>query len=207
MDQARYNRAIEAAQLKSDLKLLKGGDLCEIGDRGITLSGGQMQRLAIARALYLKGTEMFLLDDALSALDVHVAEALFQQCIVGEMNNQTRILTLNSHYHLLKGADKILVMSSGSIACSGTYQQVKHHPAFIDLTKHRVAEAPVAAAAALVEQPSTAQPIEPPMKQPIEPPSTTTATAVVLDSAIMETKSETNIFVREQSFRIFFCMK
>ena len=54
MDQARYNRAIEAAQLKSDLKLLKGGDLCEIGDRGITLSGGQMQRLAIARALYLQ---------------------------------------------------------------------------------------------------------------------------------------------------------
>ena len=219
MDQTRYNRAIEAAQLKSDLKLLKGGDLCEIGDRGITLSGGQMQRLAIARALYLKGTEMFLLDDALSALDVHVAEALFQQCIVGEMKNQTRILTLNSHYHLLSKANKIVVMSSGSIACSGTYQQVKHHPAFIDLTKHRVAEAPVAAA--VVEQPSTAPPIEapieaptaqpieppieapieqpieapiePPIEPPIEHPSATTVTAVVLDCATMETQLETKM--------------
>ena len=81
MNEKRYNKAIEASQLKSDIQMMIGGDMCEIGDRGITLSGGQMQRLAIARALYLKGTEMFLLDDVLSAVDVHVADALFQQCV------------------------------------------------------------------------------------------------------------------------------
>ena len=80
-NEKRYNKAIEASQLKSDIEMMIGRDMCEIGDRGITLSGGQMQRLAIARALYLKGTEMFLLDDVLSAVDVHVADALFQQCV------------------------------------------------------------------------------------------------------------------------------
>merc|ERR1712166_349284 len=135
MNEKRYNKAIEASQLKSDIKMMIGGDMCEIGDRGITLSGGQMQRLAIARALYLKGTEMFLLDDVLSA--VHVADALFQQCIVKEMGGRTRILTLNSHFHLLSASDKIVVMSQGKIACSGTYQEVQDHPSFLDLTKHQ----------------------------------------------------------------------
>merc|ERR1712166_1700429 len=137
MNEIRYNKAIEASQLKSDIQMMIGGDMCEIGDRGITLSGGQMQRLAIARALYLKGTEMFLLDDVLSAVDVHVADALFQQCIVKEMGGRTRILTLNSHFHLLSASDKIVVMSQGKIACSGTYQEVQDHPSFLDLTKHQ----------------------------------------------------------------------
>ena len=53
------------------------------------------------------------------------------------MGGRTRILTLNSHFHLLSASDKIVVMSQGKIACSGTYQEVQNHPSFLDLTKHQ----------------------------------------------------------------------
>ena len=68
-------------------------------DRGINLSGGQMARLAVARALYLSGTHTFVYDDILSALDVHVAEALFRGAILCH-KQVTRIVSLNAHFSL-----------------------------------------------------------------------------------------------------------
>ena len=52
LDEDRYNRVIEACQLESDLEILKGGDLTEIGEKGINLSGGQKARVSLARAVY-----------------------------------------------------------------------------------------------------------------------------------------------------------
>jgi ATP-binding cassette subfamily C (CFTR/MRP) protein 1 len=52
MDEEKYERVIHACQLTYDLEMLEDGDLTQIGERGITLSGGQKARVSVARAAY-----------------------------------------------------------------------------------------------------------------------------------------------------------
>ena len=74
---------------------------------------------------------MCIFDDPLSALDVHVASALFKEAICGSiLKEKTRIISLNSHYHLLQDADYIIVMEDGSIASQGNYDEVSKTPLF-----------------------------------------------------------------------------
>jgi ABC-type multidrug transport system fused ATPase/permease subunit len=63
----RYWTVIESCALKADLEMLEDGDLTEIGERGISLSGGQKARVALARAVYAR-SKIVLLDDPLSAV-------------------------------------------------------------------------------------------------------------------------------------------
>uniref|UniRef100_K3X2G1 Uncharacterized protein n=1 Tax=Globisporangium ultimum (strain ATCC 200006 / CBS 805.95 / DAOM BR144) TaxID=431595 RepID=K3X2G1_GLOUD len=123
-DGDRYEKVLEATQLAMDLHALPDGDQTEIGERGINLSGGQKARVAIARAMYRSKYDILILDDPLSAVDPHVAHAIFNQCIVGLAKDKTRLLVLNSHYDLLMYADKILVVQDGHIAGDGTYSEI-----------------------------------------------------------------------------------
>ena len=62
---------------------------------------------------------------------VHVASALFEEAICGSLlKEKTRILTLNSHYHLLQHADYIVVMEDGTISAKGSYEQVANMESF-----------------------------------------------------------------------------
>ncbi|OWY99880.1 Canalicular multispecific organic anion transporter [Phytophthora megakarya] len=123
-DPERYTQVLNASQLAMDLKALPNGDSTEIGERGINLSGGQKARVAIARAMYRTGTDVLILDDPLSAVDPHVAHAIFDKCIVGMASDQTRLLVLNSHYDLLSRADQIVVMLDGAIVGHGSYETI-----------------------------------------------------------------------------------
>ncbi|ETO63934.1 hypothetical protein F444_18435 [Phytophthora nicotianae P1976] len=123
-DAERYAQVLDASQLAMDLRALPNGDLTEIGERGINLSGGQKARVAIARAMYRAGTDVLILDDPLSAVDPHVAHAIFDNCIVGMARGQTRLLVLNSHYDLLPHADHVVVMRDGILASQGSYDDV-----------------------------------------------------------------------------------
>ncbi|KAG2504685.1 hypothetical protein JM18_009527 [Phytophthora kernoviae] len=114
-DADRYAQVLDASQLAMDLRALPNGDDTEIGERGINLSGGQKARVAIARAMYRLETDVLILDDPLSAVDPHVAHAIFEKCIVGLAAGQTRLLVLNSHYNLLPNADHIVVMQDGMV--------------------------------------------------------------------------------------------
>ncbi|KAG7398177.1 hypothetical protein PHYBOEH_011500 [Phytophthora boehmeriae] len=123
-DAEHYETVLEASQLAMDLHALPHGDRTEIGERGINLSGGQKARVAIARAMYRWNYDILLLDDPLSAVDPHVAHAIFDECVMGLAKNKTRVLVLNSHYDLLTRADKVLVIRDGTIAGDGTYSEV-----------------------------------------------------------------------------------
>lgn len=62
-----------------------------IGEKGVTLSGGQKARISLARAIY-SDADIYLLDDPLSAVDVHVANFIMQECFLNCLKNKTRIL-------------------------------------------------------------------------------------------------------------------
>eukprot|EP00445_Apocalathium_hangoei_P022043 CAMPEP_0203899804 /NCGR_PEP_ID=MMETSP0359-20131031/42153_1 /ASSEMBLY_ACC=CAM_ASM_000338 /TAXON_ID=268821 /ORGANISM="Scrippsiella Hangoei, Strain SHTV-5" /LENGTH=1320 /DNA_ID=CAMNT_0050823127 /DNA_START=104 /DNA_END=4066 /DNA_ORIENTATION=- len=117
VDASAYERALQAAQLAADLALFPAGDATEIGAHGINLSGGQRARVALARAIYqceVGGSELVVLDDVLSAVDLGVARALMSQCIMGEaLRTSARLVVLNSHYELLDCADRIVVVAEG----------------------------------------------------------------------------------------------
>lgn len=86
-----YNRVLESCCLLDDLAILPAGDQTEIGERGITLSGGQRARIALARAVYAD-CDIILLDDPLSAVDARVARSLVQNCLLGILKGKTIIL-------------------------------------------------------------------------------------------------------------------
>ena len=106
-----------------------------IGEKGITLSGGQKARVACARAVY-SGADVFLLDDPLAAVDAHVATHLFSDCIVKEMlyggdtsTNKSRcssvILVTNAVQYLNSPeVDTIIVLRDGGIAESGSFSEL-----------------------------------------------------------------------------------
>lgn len=76
----QYDKAIELSCMDSDLKLLEKGEETIVGEKGITLSGGQKARLALARAIYTQA-DIYLLDDPISAVDAKVAKIIFNDCI------------------------------------------------------------------------------------------------------------------------------
>lgn len=78
MEEERYEKALRACCLLDDLKALPGGDMTEIGERGINLSGGQKARVTLARAVY-SDAQLVLLDDPISAVDSHVGKHLIEQ--------------------------------------------------------------------------------------------------------------------------------
>ncbi len=79
-DEPRYNHILKICELESDLNIFPGGDLTEVGEKGVNLSGGQKQRISIARALYADA-DIYLIDDCLSALDPYVGKNVFYHAL------------------------------------------------------------------------------------------------------------------------------
>eukprot|EP00249_Psilotum_nudum_P023194 c28783_g1_i1 orf=631-5508(+) len=121
-DPVRYVKAIHVSALDRDLDLLPGGDLTEIGERGVNISGGQKQRVSIARAVYADA-DVYLFDDPLSALDAHVARQVFELCVHEELRNKTRVLVTNQ-LHFLSQVDKIVLVHEGMIKEQGNYEEL-----------------------------------------------------------------------------------
>ncbi|XP_043798878.1 probable multidrug resistance-associated protein lethal(2)03659 [Apis laboriosa] len=122
LDQFRYDRVIKVCQLKRDFTLLPYGDKTIVGERGISLSGGQRARINLARAVYSE-TEIYLLDDPLSAVDAHVGKHMFEECIVKYLKGKTRILVTHQLQYL-QAVDRIIVLKDGAIEAEGSYEKL-----------------------------------------------------------------------------------
>ncbi|KAK4621949.1 Metal resistance protein [Fulvia fulva] len=119
-----YERTITACALKDDFTSLPDGDQTEVGERGISLSGGQKARLTLARAVYARA-DIYLLDDVLSAVDQHVGRHLIDNVLgpKGLLAGKTRILATNS-IPVLMEAHFIVLLREGKIIERGTYEQL-----------------------------------------------------------------------------------
>ncbi|RKO92749.1 hypothetical protein BDK51DRAFT_18442, partial [Blyttiomyces helicus] len=131
-DPERYSRVIEACALTRDLETLQGGDLTEIGEKGINLSGGQKQRISLARAAYSTAS-IVILDDPLSAVDAPTARHLFDECICGFMAGRTRILVTHATGLALPRTDFLVVLKSGSAIAQGSVASVMANPEVEDI--------------------------------------------------------------------------
>ena len=123
MDINRYDKVIKLCCMGPDLASFKFGSNQLVGDRGITLSGGQKSRLNLARSLYTNG-DIYLLDDPLSAVDANVANEIFQKCI--RQHLKEKIVILATHQlQFLKDVDKIIVLDKGKIVEFGSYNELR----------------------------------------------------------------------------------
>uniref|UniRef100_A0A4W5QYA3 ABC-type glutathione-S-conjugate transporter n=1 Tax=Hucho hucho TaxID=62062 RepID=A0A4W5QYA3_9TELE len=123
-NEQKYRSCLEACALTPDLEVLPGGDLTEIGEKGINLSGGQRQRVSLARAVYNEA-DVYLLDDPLSAVDSHVAKHIFDHVIgpEGALQGKTRILVTHG-ISFLPQVNNIVVLVEGRVSEMGSYQEL-----------------------------------------------------------------------------------
>ena len=128
LETKKYEYILDACALKEDLKMFPKGDLTQIGERGISLSGGQQARISLARAVYTEA-DIYLLDDTLSAVDSKVGQHIFQNCFSGILANRLRILVTHQVQYL-ETADHILVLDNGAIISEGTYSQLSKNDTF-----------------------------------------------------------------------------
>ncbi|KAG0655558.1 hypothetical protein C6P45_002974 [Maudiozyma exigua] len=122
-DRILYDKTVQACQLLPDFSILTDGDETIVGEKGISLSGGQKARLALARAVYSRA-DIYLLDDVLSAVDAGVRKSIIRDVIdreTGLLRSKTVILATNT-LSVLKLATNIYVMQGSSIVEEGTYQ-------------------------------------------------------------------------------------
>lgn len=113
---------LNVCALESDLELLPAGDQTEIGERGINLSGGQKARVSLARAAYAQA-DVYLMDDVLSAVDVHVGKHIWEQCVQGFMKGSARLFVTHQLQYL-PACDHILVMADGVVEQQGSFAEL-----------------------------------------------------------------------------------
>ncbi|CDR42490.1 CYFA0S09e04698g1_1 [Cyberlindnera fabianii] len=128
----KYNEVVRACSLDVDLSVLPNGDMTEVGERGITLSGGQKARINLARAVYAD-RDIILLDDVLSAVDARVGKHIMEQCICGLLAGKTRVLATHQ-LSLIDAADRVIILDgSGSLDIGTEAELLKRSKEFKSL--------------------------------------------------------------------------
>ena len=122
MDEKKYQEVLASCELTQDLDSLESSDLTEIGERGVNLSGGQKQRVSLARTIY-GDADIFLFDETFSALDHHVGLRVFEQCLLKQLAEKTRVLVTH-RFEFLPRVDRIVVMNEGKIVESGSLAEL-----------------------------------------------------------------------------------
>ena len=115
---AEVEQAAQLAQIDGFIKMSPKGYETQVGERGLKLSGGEKQRVAIARTV-LKGPPILVLDEATSALDSHT-EREIQDALERVSRNRTSVVIAH-RLSTIVGADEIIVLDQGRIVERGTH--------------------------------------------------------------------------------------
>ena len=120
-------RAAILSEIDSEILKFKKGYETILGERGVTLSGGQVQRLSIARS-FIKDSEIYLFDDCFSSLDSDTEDK-----IIKNLNNNFKgktLIIVSHRVSCVKNADKIIVLEKGSIIQDGTHNDLIKNEGF-----------------------------------------------------------------------------
>lgn len=123
-DEERYNRVVEVCALERDFKLLPQGDATIVGEQGSSLSGGQKARVNLARAIYKK-SDIYLLDDPLSAVDAHVGKHIFEKCVKEFLSDKICVLVTHQLQYL-KHEKHVVLMSNGKVEAEEPFQTLEN---------------------------------------------------------------------------------
>jgi ATP-binding cassette, subfamily B, bacterial MsbA len=127
-------RALETAQLDDFLADLPDGINTQLGERGVMMSGGQRQRLAIARAI-VRNPQLLILDEATSHLDT-ISESRLQRALLEAARGRTTIVIAH-RLSTIQHADHIVVMDEGRVVEQGRWSDLAHrHGVFEELLSH-----------------------------------------------------------------------
>ena len=121
IDKERVEAVLGEAQLIDQLKQTENGLEIEIKQDGTGLSGGQMQRIGIARALY-REPEIIVLDEATSNLDVKVENKLTE--IIQQLKGDKTIIAIAHRLSTLANCDRIVYVKEGTVIDIGTFQEL-----------------------------------------------------------------------------------
>ena len=124
----RILKVLDAAQLSSFLMTLTDGIDTEVGEFGNKISGGQKQRLGVARALFTN-PKLLILDESTSALDGQTEDELSKA--IHNLSGDVTVITIAHRLRTIQSVDKVLYMENGKILAFGTFEEVKNLvPAF-----------------------------------------------------------------------------
>lgn len=123
MDKDRYKKVVKTCALERDFQIFPNGDKTIVGERGVSLSGGQKARISLARAVYRRAS-VYLLDDPLSAVDAHVGRHLFDYCMRDYLKGKVVILVTHQLQYL-RNADQIVILKHGKVEAVGSYDSLR----------------------------------------------------------------------------------
>ncbi|XP_028401691.1 multidrug resistance-associated protein 4-like [Dendronephthya gigantea] len=122
-DKTKYEEVVHVCALETDIAALSEKDNTLVGERGVSLSGGQRARVNLARAIYMDA-DVYLMDDPLSAVDAHVSRHIFSKCIRGILKSKVCILVTHQ-LQFLNEADRILCLQKGAVVGYNNLEKLK----------------------------------------------------------------------------------
>ena len=122
IDELKLNKAIEESQLKSFINSLEIGFETKVGERGAQISGGQLQRIGIVRALY-NDPEILILDESTASLDTLTENGIMDS--INKLKGEKTIIMISHRFSSLKDCDKIYEIRDGKIL--GEINKFKKH--------------------------------------------------------------------------------
>jgi ATP-binding cassette, subfamily B, bacterial PglK len=129
IDNEKLLKAIKASQLEELIRELPEGLNSDLGNHVDSLSGGQMQRIGLARALYFE-PKLLILDEATSALDAKTESIITKN--LAKLGSKTTVIVIAHRLSTVQNAKRVFVMDSGKIVDQGTFQELRKNNPMVD---------------------------------------------------------------------------